>query len=139
MSNIAKNTEFETFFGFAEIFWQTKFADHLLENRRDDAKKPNYKERIHDLKFEEISMLLQQNHYLAPDNRKQGRFRIITKYRGKYYLIIYHLTKRKDLGNKLFAVIVTSYITYEAKNIRDYENHFQNNSTKGIKSSKKDT
>jgi hypothetical protein len=119
MNTQAKNTIFFTIHGEAEIFWQTVNCDHILETYREDFKKPNVKERVHDLKFRDIAKALQDS-VMVLENAKSNKYRAISFYNNRYYRIFFHLEERTD-SRKLFAVIVSCYATSDAKDIKIYK------------------
>ncbi|MFC0182490.1 hypothetical protein SAMN04515674_101452 [Pseudarcicella hirudinis] len=117
----AKNTTVLTAEGKAELFFQTVNCDHLLENYRTDVNKIG-KERVHDVKFSDISQLLSGNVCFSEVPKSKNKFQAISFYRGKYYVTFYYLDKRKDCET-LFAVIISCYISHESHIIKKYDTY----------------
>lgn len=100
----------------SEIYWQTKYANHLLENYtlRDLAYSGD-----HDLKFNDLPKLL-KSAAVRKSNRAPGRYEAIafnstTK---RYYLIIFSPQKRFD---HQFFVIITVRATKDQNHVSFYE------------------
>ncbi len=59
----------------------------------------------------------------VPKSDNPNKYYAIALFGGKYYFTTFILESRTDCHNTLFAVIITSYITYEDRHIqklRDY-------------------
>ncbi|MFD2572216.1 hypothetical protein ACFSUS_16350 [Spirosoma soli] len=117
---IKKNTTINTPFGKAELFFQTKFADHVIENYRADLTKLDPAKRHHDLKFSDIASLLRGNVSVQPIKGDETQFEA----RGRHYLTLFHVAKRDD-SDTLFAFIVTSYVTNEKRYLERYQNYLE--------------
>ena len=116
---VKKNTTINTQFGKAELFFQTKFGDHIIENYRTDLTIIDPKRRHHDLEFSDIATLLRGNVSMEPIRDNETQIEAVSFYRGRHYLTLFHLAKRDD-SDTLFAFIVTSYATNQKRYIDRY-------------------
>lgn len=119
----ARNTTILTAQGKAELFFQTVNCDHILENYRMDASKFG-KERVHDVKFSDISKLLSGNVCFDCVQKSKNKFQAISFHQGKYYVTYYYLDKRIDCDT-LFAVIISCYISHESHITQKYDRYLK--------------
>lgn len=130
-NHIPKNTTiplpipFDTGPERAEIFWQTANCDHLMENYRADLDKANQKERIHNLRFADVSRMLSGNVLVSSVPKSTKKYQAISFWQDNYYLTIFTLERRIENRSTLFAVIITTYITYESRHITEYQQFAQ--------------
>ena len=117
---VRKNTTIVTKKGKAELFFQTKFADHILGNYQADLTKKTQTKRHHDLKFSDIAHLLRGNVSLEPLDADETKWEAVSFCRGRYHLTLFHLGQRDDSAT-LFAFVVTSYATFE----KHYHDRYQ--------------
>ncbi|QIP14694.1 hypothetical protein G8759_19795 [Spirosoma aureum] len=123
-SHLPKNTTFMLTPGLrAEIFWQTTNCDHFMENYRADLDAPTAKSRFHNLRFSQVSKMLSGNLYItqSPKSDDPNNYYAISSYGGKYYFTTFTIESRTDCPDTLFAVIITSYITYEDRHIKKHK------------------
>lgn len=120
---VKKNTTIKTPLGRAELYYQTVFADHLVENYQKDLQ-INPAKRHHDLVFSDIDQLLKGNVSMKVIPRKEGQIEAVSFYRGRHYFTCFHVAKRPD-SDTTFAFIVTCYATNERKYLDRYEEYLQ--------------
>lgn len=120
---VKKNTTIKTPLGRAELYYQTVFADHLVENFHKDLQ-VNSPNRHHDLIFSDIDQLLKGNVSMKVIPGKEGQIEAVSFYRGRYYFTCFHVAKRPDSDTK-FAFIVTCYATNEKKYLDRYEEYLR--------------
>lgn len=109
----------------AEIFWQTANCDHFMENYRADSVKINAKERVHNLRFADVARMLSGNVLVSPVPKSLNKYQAISYWQENYYLTIFTLERRIENRSVLFAVILSTYITYESRHITDYQQFAQ--------------
>lgn len=107
--------------GEAEIFFQTANCEHLSETYREDAATKRGNERIHDLKFRDIDYVIRTAKTHKPINPRTNKFVALTLFNNKVYETYYHLARRTDC-KKLFAVVVSSYISNKFEYINEVRN-----------------
>jgi len=115
--------------GKAELYWQTANCDHLMLNHRDDSAKTNRKEKTHNLQFSDVAKMLSGNVFINPVKGKpqqdSHKFYAISYWHEYYYYTIFTLQRRTDAPGILFAVIITTYITYESHVINEYKAYLE--------------
>ncbi len=121
---VTKDTTINTPYGKAELFFQTKFGDHIIENYRADLGQPDPKKRYHDLKFSDIAKLLRGNISLEAIKGDETQYDCVSFYKGRHYITFLHVAKRDD-STTLFAFIVTSYATNEKRYIKRYQDFIE--------------
>lgn len=104
--------------GVAEIFWQTQNTVHILETYQEVA--PRGTLRTHDLKFNEISTLL-QGKTLWIRTKRTPPFVVLGRRGIKIYQVSINLATRKDEKDKIFAVIVSCYICTNPDYVRSFK------------------
>lgn len=109
----------------AELFWQTVNCDHFMENYRADSTKINPKERVHNLRFADVARMLSGNVLVSPVPKSANKYQAISYWQQTYYLTIFTLERRQENRSTLFAVILSTYITYESRHITDYQQFVQ--------------
>ncbi len=109
----------------AEIFWQTTNCQHFMDNHREDAAKSSPSEKIHNLRFPDVSKMLSGNVLITPIARSRSKYQAVASWNGKYYLTIFTLERRPFERSTLFAIIVTTYITYDSQHIEDYKEYIK--------------
>lgn len=109
----------------AEIFWQTVNCDHFMENYRHDLTKANPSEQIHNLRFADVARMLSGNVLITPVHKSIHKYQALAYWQEKYYLTIFTLERRADNSSHLFAVIITTYITYESRHLTAYQAYAQ--------------
>ena len=118
---VKKNTTIKTPLGRAELYYQTVFADHLVENFQKDLQIDPAK-RYHDLVFSDIDQLLKGNVSMKVIAGKEGQIEAVSFYRGRHYFTCFHVAKRLDSDTK-FAFIVTCYVTNEKEYLERYQRY----------------
>ncbi|MBO0938315.1 hypothetical protein J2I47_17320 [Fibrella sp. HMF5335] len=118
---VKKNTTIKTPLGRAELYYQTVFADHLVENFQKDLQVDPAK-RHHDLIFSDIGQLLRGNVSMKVIAGKEGQIEAVSFYRGRHYFTCFHVAKRPDSDTR-FAFIVTCYATNEKKYLERYQRY----------------
>lgn len=113
----------------AELYFQTGFCDHIMQNRIADNQKrtANPKEVSHDLTFADIRLLLSGNVHMELVDKRYGKYKILNRFRGKLYRGFFYLSKRTDCPGTWFAVISTAYITLEKIDKMTYANYIEKN------------
>ena len=109
----------------AEIFWQTMNCEHFMENYRVDLTRTNPKEKVHNLKFADVARMLSGNVIISPVPNSTRKYQAIAWWNGKYYLTIFTLEHRPENYSTLFAVIITTYTTYESRHITTYKQYIE--------------
>lgn len=109
----------------AEIFWQTANCDHFMENYRADLTKVNPSEQIHNLRFADVARMLSGNVLITPVLKSTHKYQALAYWHEKYYLTIFTLEHRAENPSTLFAVIITTYITYESRHLTAYQAYAQ--------------
>jgi hypothetical protein len=100
----------------AELFWQTKNANHLLENYRDNI---SHFGKEHDLKFNDFPKLLRGNVSFGEEKNRKTKYAIaFNQANGKYYYIAFTIEKR---FRKYFILIVTAYATKKSHHIKEQQ------------------
>ncbi|MCU0353435.1 MAG: hypothetical protein MUD08_06800, partial [Cytophagales bacterium] len=74
-----------------------------------------------DVLFTDIKKMLSGYVFFEPVNEEIKKFRAISKYKGKFYLLFFTLQTRDDCPGLIFAVILSVYITRHKKDIELYE------------------
>ena len=92
-----------------------------MDNYRTDSAKAGSKEQVHNLKFSDVARMLSGNVLITPVPKSTHRYRAIAYWNENYYLTIFTLERRPESRSPLFAVIITTYITYEGRYITDYQ------------------
>ena len=128
-NHIPKNTTLYLPLGYAadraEIFWQTVNCDHFMENYRADSAKTNPNEQVHNLKFADVARMLSGNVVIGPVPKSAHKYQAISNWQENYYLTIFTLEHRAENPLTLFAVIITTYITYESRYIHQHQQYIQ--------------
>jgi len=96
-----------------------------MENYRADLIKTNPNERIHNLKFADVSRMLSGNVVIKPVPKSPNKYQAIAYWNEKHYLTIFTLEHRQENRSVLFAVILSTYITYESRHITDYQQYIE--------------
>ena len=128
-SHLPKNTTITTPLGKAELFWQTTNCNHFMQNYRDDSAKTKPGEKTHNLQFSDVSRMLSSNVVINPV-KNSHKFYAISYWNDRYYYTIFTLQRRTDAPDALFAVIITTYISYEARVINEYKAHIAESRTR---------
>lgn len=109
----------------AEIFWQTVNCDHFMENYRHDLTKANPSEQVHNLRFADVARMLSGNVLITPVPKSIHKYQALAYWQERYYLTIFTLERRAENPSYLFAVIITTYITYESRHLIAYQAYAQ--------------
>lgn len=109
----------------AEIFWQTTNCEHFMANYQVDSAKVNLKEKVHNLRFSDVSNMLSGNVLITPVPKSPHRYRAISYWNENYYLTIFTLQRRPQERLTLFAVVITTYITYANEHINSYREYVE--------------
>ena len=109
----------------AEIYWQTVNCDHFMENYRADSAKANPNERVHNLRFADVARMLSGNVVIRPVPKSANKYQAIAYWHQNYYLTIFTLERRTESSSILFAVILSTYITYESRHIAEHQRYIQ--------------
>ncbi len=96
-----------------------------MENYRADSAKVNPSERVHNLKFADVAKMLSGNVAIKPVPKSTNKYQAIAYWNEQYYLTIFTLEHRAENRSVLFAVILSTYITYESRHITDYQQYAQ--------------
>jgi hypothetical protein len=127
-SHLPKNAEIEFVdghkSGVAEIFWQTQNAVHVLETYSEVV--PRGTIRTHDLKFNEISVMLQGKTIWIRTKRKPP-FVVLARRGIKIYQVCISLAERKDAKDKIFAVIVSCCLCINPVYVRLFKENENDN------------
>ncbi len=121
---VKKNTVIKTPLGRAELYYQTVFADHLVENYQKDLDKVDLAKRHHDLLFSDLDKLLKGNVSMQIIPGNEGQIEAISFYRNRHYYTCFHVAKRQDSDTQ-FAFIVTCYATNQKKHLERYEQYLE--------------
>lgn len=119
---VKKNTTIKTPLGKAELYFQTVFADHLVENYQKDLNQTDPAKRQHDVIFSDLDQLLKGNVSMKVIPGNEGQIEAVSFYRGRHYFTCFHVAKRPDSDTK-FAFIVTCYATNEKKYLERYQRY----------------
>ena len=119
---VKKNTTIKTPFGRAELFYQTVFADHLVENYYKDLSQSDLAKRHHDLLFSDLDKLLKGNVSMQIIPGNEGQIDAVSFYKGRHYFTCFHVAKRQDSDTQ-FAFIVTCYATNKKEHTERYEQY----------------
>ncbi len=117
-NRLPKNTTIRIYGIHTEIFWQTANCDHFMDNYRTDTAK-TAKSRFHNLRFNQVAQMLSGNVYVSrvPKSDNPNKYYALSYYQQHYYFTTFTLESRTDTARTLFAIIITSYITYEDRHI----------------------
>lgn len=96
-----------------------------MENYRTDSAKINPNEQVHNLKFADVARMLSGNVVIGPVPKSDNKYQAISNWHEKYYLTIFTLERRAEIASTLFAIIITTYITYESRYIRQHQQYIQ--------------
>lgn len=102
--------------GNVEIFFQTANCEHIAETYQEDAANKRGNERIHNLKFRDIDYVIRTAKYIEQSRRSNIKWVALTLYNDKVYETYFYLNRRDDC-KKLFAVVISSYISSDIEYI----------------------
>ncbi len=92
-----------------------------MENYRADSAKINSSEQVHNLKFADVARMLSGNVLITPVPKSTHKYQALAYWHENYYLTIFTLEHRAESPSTLFAVIITTYITYESRHLAAYQ------------------
>lgn len=95
-----------------------------MQNYREDSSKTKTSEKTHNLQFSDVSRMLSGNVVINPV-RNSHKFYAISYWNDRYYYTIFTLQPRTDAPGTLFAVIISTYISYEAHVINEYKAYIE--------------
>lgn len=77
----------------AELYFQTAFCDHILQNYRGDGQKKRYRpqEIYHDLTFADIKHTLPGNALIEINNKRSRKYKVLNTFLGKLYRGFFYL------------------------------------------------
>lgn len=96
-----------------------------MENYRADLTKTNPTEQIHNLRFADVARMLSGNVVIGPVPKSTHKYQAIAHWQQNYYLTIFTLERRLENPSILFAVIITTYITYESRHISQHQQYIE--------------
>ncbi len=121
--HLPKNTTISVSTGKrAELFWQTTNCLHFSQNFRADLGAQSSKSRVHNLEFNQVADMLSGNVFIArvPKSNIPNKYYALSFFNERYYFTTFTLETRTDCVDTLFAVIITTYVTYEQRHIQEY-------------------
>ena len=95
-----------------------------MQNYLGDSAKVKTKEKTHNLQFSDVSKMLAGNVVINPV-KNSHKFYAISFWNNSYYLTIFTLQRRNDASATLFAVLISTYISYEAHIINEYKSYIE--------------
>ena len=95
-----------------------------MQNYRDDSAKAKPNEKTHNLNFSDVAKMLSGNVVINQVNNSH-KFYAISYWNDHYYYTIFTLQRRTDASSTLFAIIISTYISYEAHVINEYQNYIE--------------